>query len=465
MFFLAALAFLPKLVLGFSIAHLIWANGRISSLLLKFFIGIPLGMGIASFLLFFSKWAALDHPTCIVIELAVVAAAATLMFLKRGNPFGKITFDMDAALMKQNRGMITILVLAIIISLIGFFTTVILYPHGREDAWSNWNLIARFIYHSDDLSNALGYIAASSFPGYPFMIGLDVASGWIFVNTATTRIPIILAGLFTFSIPAILFFGLFKTRGIRVASIAAILVMGPWLSQQGSFLMSDVPMAAYYLGAGVLISLYHRDEEPGLATLAGLLAGFSGWVKNDGTPFVLITSLMMLVMSLRKRDATGIIRFVIGLALPLAVVLTYREFLAASGNIVTSAGDMLPRLLDADRIRTVLVFFLKQTYLFGSPAYAYTLILLAILLVGGVDFRNENALFIALIFLLQYAAYFAVYLITPLDLLWHLNSSMPRVFVHIAPLLAFAVFSLVREQNLFPLKQQPGAATSKPTVE
>ena len=53
MFLLAALAFLPKLILGFSIAHLIWADQRISSLLLKFFLGIPLGHGnriLSSFL-------------------------------------------------------------------------------------------------------------------------------------------------------------------------------------------------------------------------------------------------------------------------------------------------------------------------------------------------------------------------------------------------------------------------------
>ncbi len=464
MFILTALAFLPKLILGFSIAHLVWADQRISSLLLKFFLGIPLGMGTASFLLFFSKWAALDGQTYIFIELSIVAAACTAMLLIRGNPFKKVVFDVDTKIITQNKAVLLLLAAAIVISIAGFFITVLLYPHGREDAWSNWNLVARFIYYSNDISNAVNYISSSSFPGYPFMLGLDVASGWIYLTSVTTRVPIIVAALFTFSIPPILFFGLLKNKGIQIAAIATIIVAGPWLLQ-GTTLMADVPLAAYYLSAAVLISFYYSEEEAGLAALAGVFAGFTGWVKNDGLPFTLITFMVMLLISLRKKDASGILRFAMGMAIPVIVIVTYHQFLAAPGNIVAGPNDMLPRLLDMSRFQTVLVFFIQQTYYFGSPANAYAITLLAILLIGGIDTRNVNALFSASIFLLQYAVYFAVYLITPLDLTWHLNTSMPRVFSHIAPLLAFAVFSLLRAQNFSLFKPGSTSATSTPTAE
>lgn len=204
---LALLAYLPKIILGFSIAHLLWADRKISSLFLKVFLGIPLGMGGTSILLFFSKWAALGRTTYIIIELMTVAAVFIAMLIVCGNIFKEIVFDVDAALIRQNKGVLSVLGLATLISFAEFSITVFMYPHGREDAWSNWNLIARFIYHSDDLSNAFTYIAGSTFPGYPFMMGLEVSNGWMFVNSVTTRIPIALAGLFTFSIPAILFFG------------------------------------------------------------------------------------------------------------------------------------------------------------------------------------------------------------------------------------------------------------------
>ncbi|MBI5839728.1 MAG: hypothetical protein HZB19_06470 [Chloroflexi bacterium] len=455
MFLLAMLAFLPKLILGFSIAHLIWPDGRISSLLLKFFLGIPLGMGIASILFFFSKLWSLDRWSYIAVELTFVAAAFTAMLLARKDTFRRIEFDVDSSIIKQNKFLILLVILAAAISLMGFFSTTLLRPHGREDAWSNWNLVARFVYYSDDLTNALDYIAISSFPGYPFMLGLDVANGWTFVNTVTTRVPILAAGLFAFSIPGILFFGLFKTRGIQSASIAAILVLGPWLAQFAAGLYSDVPMAAFYLGAGVLISLYLQTGTPGLAALAGLIAGLPSWAKNDGIPFAIITAIIMFLVSFKRRDAAAIVRFVLGLALPLAVVAIYHEFLASPGNVVANGSEMLLRLQDPSRLRTVLEFFIRETSWFGSPASGYVLILLAILVVGGIDLGNENSRIIPFVFLSQYAVYFAVYLVTPLPLEWHLGSSLQRVLVHLIPLLTFTVFSLLRKHD-FSLFQPVG---------
>lgn len=452
MFLLSALALLPNLILGFSIAHLIWKDERISSVILKLFLGIPLGMGFVSILLFFSKWAGLSHNVYISIETAIVFIALAALVIIRRNPFKRIRFDMDISIIKNNKFILTVLATATVVLIMGFFITTILRPHGREDAWSNWNLLARFIYYSNDLSSTLKYISTSSFPGYPFMLSLDVASGWVFLNSVTTRIPILVAGFFSFSIPGILFFGLFKTKGIQFASVATVLVMSPWLAHYSASLMSDAPMAAYYLGASVLISLYLDDGTPSLATLAGLIAGFTGWVKNDGIPFILITSAIMFLVSFKKKSVTGIAHFVLGLFLPLAVIFIYHEFLAAPGNIVTNGSEMWLRLLDPSRFQTVLNYFIWQLYSFGDPDLGYALILLGILLIGGIDTKNKTALIIASIFVLQYAAYFAVYLVTPLPLAWHLGTSMARVFAHIAPLLAFAVFSLLPQQDLFQFK-------------
>lgn len=465
MFLLATLALLPQIIFGFAIAHLVWADKKLSSILLKLSIGIPLGMGMESIILFFSKWATLKHQTYIIIESMFIVMIFVATFMVRRNAFKPITYDINVESIKKNRSLLLILVLATIISITAFFITVFLYPHGREDAWSNWNLVARFIYYSNNLSNALDYIARSSFPGYPFMLSLNVASGWIFMGSTTTRIPIVLAGLFTFSIPAILFLGLLKNKGLQTASIAAIIIMAPWLAQYGTYLMSDIPMAAFYIATTVMISIYYSDEHPGLAILAGMLAGFSSWVKNDGQPFVLSTIVVMMLISLKKRNLSGLLQFALGLLIPLTTGFTYRHFLAAPGNIVTSASDMLPKLLDPVRIQTVFIFFLKQTFFFSNPAYAYTLILLAILLLGGIDTKSTNAFFTMLIFLMQYAAYFAVYLITPLDLGWHLKTSMPRVFAQIAPLLVFAIFNLLKERNLFPIYQHSDTVTSTPTAE
>jgi hypothetical protein len=214
-------------------------------------------------------------------------------------------------------------------------------------------------------------------------------------------------------------------------------------------------MASYYLGACVLLNLYLEKSTPDLAALTGLVTGFTGWVKNDGLPFILIVSMVVLLTALKKKNWIALPAFALGMLLPMAAILVYHQFLAAPSNIIGSGSEILTRALDPARFTTVLFFFLQQIYGFGVPGTGYALILLVILLIGGIDLKNRNALVIASIFVMQYAAYFAVYLITPLPLEWHLGTSMPRVFAHLAPLLAFSVFSLLPQQNLFSFKRKP----------
>jgi hypothetical protein len=93
MLFLSLLAFLPNLILGFSFAHLLWNDARISSIFLKGFLGIPLGMGISSILLFFWKLAGLSHSGYIVFELVFVTLVFVAMLLDQKKIIGGVKFD------------------------------------------------------------------------------------------------------------------------------------------------------------------------------------------------------------------------------------------------------------------------------------------------------------------------------------------------------------------------------------
>lgn len=447
MFLLSLLAFLPKLIFGFSLAHLIWNDTRVSSIFLKGFLGIPLGMGVGSILIFFWKLAGLSHSGYVVFEISFVAITlAVTLILQKGFIKG-IDFDISIKPLLENKMLLSGLILVIGISITNFMFTVLLHPHGNEDTWSNWNLLARFIYYSANLSDTFAYLSSSTFPGYPFMISLDVANGWIFLNSVTTRVPILVAGLFTFSIPGILFFSLVRIRGIQLASIATILVMGPWLAQFGSLLYADIPVAVYYLSTGALVSLYLQTDSLGLVRLAGFMAGFSAWTKNDGLPFVMITTLTILIISIQKKQKNVAISFFQGLATPMAAVGVYKIFFAAPGNIVANGNAMLDRLQDFSRFQVVLEFFASNIASFGYPPVGFIWILLALLLVGGINVGDRNSGYIAFILVLQGAVYFAVYLITPLDLKWHLASSGGRVIMHLIPLFIFVAFNYLRPSN------------------
>ena len=77
-------------------------------------------------------------------------------------------------------------------------------PYGLEDAWSMWNLTPRFIFRGNSPAILLNSHFYNRFhPDYPIELSLNVAWGWFVINGETTRVPIALAFLTTFT-PAII---------------------------------------------------------------------------------------------------------------------------------------------------------------------------------------------------------------------------------------------------------------------
>jgi len=58
--------------------------------------------------------------------------------------------------------------------------------------------------------------------------------------------------------------------------------------------------------------------------------------------------------------------------------------------------------------------------------------------------RRRDALFCSTVALLLFLGYFAVYIITPNDLTWQLQTSLSRLYVQIWPIFLLAVFAAMR---------------------
>jgi hypothetical protein len=450
MFFFSFFAYLPKIILGFCIAHMLWSDTKYSSLFLKFSVAPLIGMGLTTIFLFFWKLLGLGNLEYFWFEIVFVLIVTVFTMKMRWIALKSIRInDMPSLTSSVDRVLLLFLLITFAASVAGFILTMLIRPHGSEDAWSNWNLVGRYIYGSKDMSNALDYIASNTFPGYPFMVGLNVANGWIFVNDVTTRIPILASALFTYSIPAILFFTLIKIRNFRVAATATTLMCGAWLAQAGTALYADIPVGSYFLAAGAMLALYMHTESPGLITLAGFLVGIAGWTKNDGIPFILLTFFVVLVISFHQQNKKLVLSFLLGLVIPAIAIGTYKLFLAAPGNIVTTSNGPLERLFDISRFEVVLRHFTVTTSGYGSPPIGYIWILFAILIVVGGGFHKQIVQYLSFLLFSQYAIYFFVYMITPLDLQWHLNTSMGRVLTHLMPLLTLNVFISLRSTPPF----------------
>jgi hypothetical protein len=105
-----------------------------------------------------------------------------------------------------------------------FWASSLLKPHGGEDAWTNWNVVARFVYRGDEKWQGT-FLRMYDHADYPFLMAMTNATTWEFLQKETTRGPMVLAFLFSVCVVGLLFGLMKELRGPLQASIIAIVML------------------------------------------------------------------------------------------------------------------------------------------------------------------------------------------------------------------------------------------------
>jgi len=175
-----------------------------------------------------------------------------------------------------------------------------------------------------------------------------------------------------------------------------------------------------------------------------LLAGMAAPAADAAVPGV---------AGVAARAADTAVSGLAGAALPAAVLAYLKFFLAPASDLFAgqTSLSLMERLSDPARYGLTLEYTLKALAGF-SPIGLSNLPVLLIALIGlallfPAKEKREGLrllLYPAALVLLQGAGYFAIYLITPHDLIWHLRTAMDRLIFHLTPAAALLVFLAVR---------------------
>jgi hypothetical protein len=276
----------------------------------------------------------------------------------------------------------------------------------------------------------------------------------VFIGKDTVAVPIVFGMLFTFGTAGLLVSSVSILRDRSQAFIAGAVLLGtPFYISLGSAQYADVPLSFFLLATLVTMTLGARTCEFSLFLLAGLFAGFSGWVKNEGL-LVLLSAVFALVVRAalsndRASDLKQIGWFFLGMV-PVLLMVTIFKAQFSPGNEVVSESNLATigsKLTDLGRHLTSLYAFQGGIRTFGGWLISLPIILFFYLLAFGLhanlNFKNE--LVFSLTFLtLILSGYYLVYIITPADLRWHLGTSLHRLLIHLWPSILFVYFLIVR---------------------
>lgn len=282
------------------------------------------------------------------------------------------------------------------------------WPDGSWDAFAIWNLKAKLIYYGAWAAipdPALAY----AHPDYPLLLPILIALGWKLTGISQA-VPIILHG-----VVYLLMLWMVRRSWLAVALVGGAAVL--YAPMQNA----DVPLALCLLSA---TAAYFNKRD----ALAGLALGIGVLIKNEGSLIALVFFAAWIVMERRipTRALLAATPFLLG-------IVSYNAMIPEPNAMIGSGGN-IERALTIGRYGIIASAAAMMALSFGGAV-------LPAQMLSMVSLRKPLRWSVPLVAVLGVmAGYLAVYVITPHQLEWHLESSLDRLVMQVYPTFVYAAF-------------------------
>ena len=442
---LSTAIYLIPIFIGILLVHIIWNDPDIKLLLLKFALGIEVGIGLTALLYFVFLF--IDRPGFLYL-LLTISLALTFAVIRKWEP-PQLSFKKNSLTQLQKLLLLSLAII-VLIDLGTFISTSLRRPHGSWDSWMIWNRVARFIYLGEkDWQRAFSSEFYWLFhPDYPPLIPLTNAWVWGVLKSETVRVPAIQSGIFLFTSGLLLFTALYVVGSIETACLATIILMGtPSFISNGSGQLADVPLAVFILATVIIFSLYNQYQQTKLLILAGITAALAAWTKNEGLVFLICSFGGLFVLCYQNKHIwQAVTYYFVGIVTPLTILLYFKFQLAPANDLFNSTlFEIWQRVSDSPRYVITLKALLTQILYSSGIPYTGSLLVIYYFLMNGKKLNgfNRGLLAVLIMLVIQLVAYFAIYIITPNELDWQIDNSFERVILHIYPATLFLIFSTI----------------------
>lgn len=330
-------------------------------------------------------------------------------------------------------------------------------PHGGWDAFAMWNLKANFLsnnvnFWSSSNTELVKYIHVD----YPLL--LPSAISFLSFSPLPQIAPIFLCLLFTIG-TSLLFLDPIFTVLSSPKRLMACLVLMVNLSflKFGSNQYADIPLA-FFLLAGILSILKARESHNlKLYLLAGMFLGAQLWTKNEGALYlvllVLITSFSIITNRDLNKKRKAFVAILTGILPFLLTLFHFKTSVMVSNDLsINSPSDYLEKMTDSSRYLTILSRFTDTTVNLSSTIFQPVIlfiIAIAVIYINRTSFQahSNTSSWLGWFLIVSIAAFFGIYLITPQNLNWHLNTSLNRIFMQVLPI--FVLYAMLALPDKF----------------
>jgi hypothetical protein len=324
-------------------------------------------------------------------------------------------------------------------------------PQGNWDAWSIWNLRARFLAADGTLPQRAWSPALNwTHPEYPLLVSAFVARCWTFAGSTAEAAPIATSYLFFIALVATAAGGFAAWRSRTLGLLLGLALLGtPTLLHEVIAQYADIPLACYFACATMFLLL----DRP---WLAGFFAGLAAWTKDEGALFL---GVFLVAVAVTRRSQ--ILRAAAA-AIPGAALTAILKFALAPRAATFFSQGIAQRLAEPGKLGEVLRAFAHE---FGAMSVGwYHPILPVVALAVALRFQRDrlgDLLLTAAIPVAMLAGYFGIFMITPFGVKWQLQTSLYRLIVQVWPSLLIAAFAALRTPESLAAEAAPPPAKAR----
>lgn len=449
-------------VIGFAITSFFWPRMkpfRFSLLLLKLSLAIGIGFGQAScffficLIIFGSSGKQFAATQCAL----VIASVGILIFIARTTKQESSSVSDFPAESRLRWVLLSAFLIAFASGLATLVFLTLKNPHGDWDAWAIWNMRARFLFRAGEhWRDAFSSLLDRSNPDYPLLLPTAIAGSWTYLGSETLIIPSLIAILFAVGTIGLLVGALSVLRGKGQSFLAGIILIStPFFLRHATSQYADVPIGYFFLATLVLLALHDgfSKNDDKLLILAGAMAGFSAWTKNEGLLFIGVIATARLVAVVPAKGLrfyfAQMLSIAKGLILVLVVIVYFKVALAPSSYLTARQGfgTTVAKFFDPSRHLQVWKALASRLLEFGNWSISVPLLLAFYLFLLGAKVREKEkpgTVAAVIILCLMLIGYSWIFVITPLDLAFHLSVTVDRLFLQLWPSFIFLFFMIVR---------------------
>jgi len=409
---------------------------------------MPFGIGISSLIFFVLN--SLHLPIWLIVFLQFLLTIMLFYFTNdKANIFPDLTLSNQLDKFLKSPLLIILSAFffnALLINIFIFIEENIREPHGIWDAWSYWNLKAKFIARAPfEWQNLFLNMRSVDFHlDYPLLQTGFIAQCWMILGNESVLVPMFSAFVFTM-------FGVFVLSSVishfsnAIWGIIAglILLCTPFYVSLGDSQYADTTVGFYMLLSFIFLALHYSAKDKNyFLILTAISCGMAAWSKNEGLLFSFVLLSIFVIIDFfehKKISYHHLKQLSIGFLPIILIVLYYKSFCTPPNDLIEQSQNTTEKLSDWSRYSFIATWFVDIFKSFGRWAFNIWWIFLACALLLGFNLKNNTSLLIIgiLSFILMLILFFFVYVNSYIDLTFHLSTSLHRLYFQLFPSFIF----------------------------